>query len=247
MDHTFRKSLFVLLVLSSSLVCHAQKTYALQWKTDLSIVGLGLGSGTMGWSFGKKVKPFQPAELALLDRQDVFQIDRKATYLLSEKAAHASDVLFYAATLAPVLLLADPKISKEGGVVSLLYLETLTLAGGLTQMTKNLARRPRPYTYNPSAPMQLKQQRDARKSFFSGHTSSTAASCFFAAKVWSDFHPGNRWKPAVWTAAALIPAVTGYFRIRAGRHFFTDVTVGYVVGATVGWFVPYSHQGSRVQ
>jgi len=247
MGHTFRKLSFVILLLCCSLIGHAQKTYALHWQTDLSIAGLGLGAGTVGWAFGKKVKPFTQTELALLDRKDVFRIDRKATYWLSEKAAHNSDVLFYAATLAPVLLLADPKIRKEGGVVSLLYLETLTLAGGLTQMTKNLAKRPRPYTYNPDAPLPLKQQRDARKSFFSGHTSSTAASCFFAAKVWSDFHPGNKWKPAVWTAAALIPAVTGYFRIRAGRHFFTDVTVGYVVGATVGWVVPYLHQGSRFQ
>ncbi len=235
------------LLLCGSLIGHAQKTYALQWQTDLSIAGLGLGTWTVGWAFGKKDKPFISAELALLDRKDVYEIDRKATYLLSENAAHTSDALFYAATIAPIILLADPKIRKEGGVVSLLYLETLTLAGGLTLMTKNLAKRPRPYTYHPGAPMQLKQQRDARKSFFSGHTSSTAASCFFAAKVWSDFHPGNKWKPAVWTAAAVIPALTGYFRIRAGRHFFTDVTVGYLVGATIGWFVPYSHQGSRVQ
>jgi len=234
-----------LIILFSSQLLIAQKIYTLQWKTDLTLSGLGLVTGTTGWALGKKVKPFQPAELSLLDRKDVFPLDRKATYLLSEKAAHTSDILFYAATIAPIVLLADPKIRKEGGVVSLLYLETLTLAGGLTQMTKNLVRRPRPYTYNPSAPMPLKQQRDARKSFFSGHTSSTAASCFFAAKVWSDFHPGNKWKPAVWTAAAVIPALTGYFRIQAGRHFFTDVTLGYMVGASVGYLIPHLHQGSR--
>jgi len=84
--HTFKKSLFVFLVLCSSLVCHAQKTYALHWQTDLSIAGLGLGTGTVGWAFGKKVKPFTSAELALLNRKDVYKIDRKATYLLSEAA-----------------------------------------------------------------------------------------------------------------------------------------------------------------
>jgi membrane-associated phospholipid phosphatase len=245
MNHTFGRSTFVFIVLCFSLNCQAQNIYSLHWRTDLSITGLSMTTGSLGWGFGKTVKPFQPAELALLDRNDVFPIDRKATYLFSEKAAHTSDVLFYAATITPFLLLADPKIRKEGGVVSVLYLETLTLASGLTLMTKNLAKRPRPYNYNPDAPMQLKQQSDARKSFFSGHTSSTAASCFFAAKVWSDFHPGSKWKPAVWTAAAVIPAVTGYFRIRAGRHFFTDVAMGYVVGATVGWIVPYLHQRSR--
>ncbi len=234
-----------LAILFSSQLLHAQKAYTLHWQTDLTLSGLGLTSGTIGWTLGKKIKPLQAANLALLNRNDIFPIDRKATYWQSSRAARASDVVFYSATLAPILLLADPKIRKEGGVISVLYLETLTLAGGLTLMTKNLAKRPRPYNYNPDFPLALKLRSDARKSFFSGHTSSTAASCFFAAKVWSDFHPGSKWKPAIWTAAATIPALTGYFRIRAGRHFFTDVTVGYVVGATVGYLIPYLHQRSR--
>ncbi len=238
-----RKWLIIsLLFLISHQLLEAQKTYALHWNTDLPLSGLGLASGATGWALGKKVKPLQSAQIALLNRNDVFAIDRKATHSFSDKADRASNAVFYAATLAPVLLLADSKIRNESGVISVLYLETLTLNGGLTELTKNLAKRPRPYTYNPAAPLQLKQRRDARKSFFSGHTSATAASCFFAAKVWSDFHPGSKWKPVVWTAAALIPAATGYLRIRAGRHFFTDVVTGYAVGATIGWLVPYLHK-----
>ncbi|MDO8367025.1 MAG: phosphatase PAP2 family protein [Saprospiraceae bacterium] len=162
--------------------------------------------------------------------------------MLSEKAARASDVVFYAASLAPVLLLADSKVRKESGAISVMYLETMTLTGGLTLMTKNLSKRPRPYTYNPNASISLKQRRDARQSFFSGHTSSTAAASFFAAKVWSDLNPGSKWKPVIWAAAAGIPAVTGFLRVRAGRHFFTDVATGYALGATVGWLVPVLHQ-----
>jgi membrane-associated phospholipid phosphatase len=231
-----------LFCLISSLLLPAQKPYSLQWPADLGISGLGVATGTSGWFFGKRLKPLQAYELALLNRRDLWAIDRKATFRHSNQANKASDLVFYSAALAPVLLLLDPGIRKEGGVVSVLYLETLTLAGGLTLMTKNLAKRPRPYTYNPDLPLQLKQQRDARRSFFSGHTSSTAASCFFAAKVWSDFHPDSKWKPFVWAAAAGIPLVTGYLRIRAGKHFFTDVSVGYVVGATVGCLVPVLHQ-----
>jgi len=234
-----------LVILFSSQPLQAQKTYTLHWKTDLIASGLGLTTGTIGWTLGKKVKPLQAANLALLNRNDIFPIDRKATYWQSSKANRASDVFFYSATLVPILLLADPKIRKEGGVITVLYVETLSLAGGLTLMTKNLAKRPRPYNYNPDFPLALKLRSDARKSFFSGHTSSTAASCFFAAKVWSDSNPGNKWKPAVWTAAATIPALTGYFRMRAGRHFFTDVTVGYVVGAAAGFLIPYLHQRSK--
>jgi membrane-associated phospholipid phosphatase len=46
----------------------------------------------------------------------------------------------------------------------------------------------------------------------------------------------------VWGAAAIIPAVVAYFRIKAGKHFLTDNLVGYAVGATVGVLVPRLHQ-----
>jgi len=235
-------SIVSLLFLTTTLLLNAQNTYSLGLGTDLPLIGLGIGTSASGWALGKKIKPLQPDEIALLNRNDVFPIDRRATYLLSAKADRASDLVFYAATLAPVLLLADPKARKESGAISVMYLETIMLTGGLTIMTKNLAKRPRPYTYNPNSTLQLKQQRDARQSFFSGHTSTTAAASFFAAKVWSDLHPDSKWKPAVWAAAAGIPAVTGYLRIRAGRHFFTDVATGYALGAAVGWLVPVLHR-----
>lgn len=245
MNSHSKRAIIGLFCLFTSLLLPAQKTYSLNWKRDLAITGIGLATGSTGWYFGKKVKPLQAADIALLNRKEVFAIDRKATYLLSNKAGRASDILFYSATLVPILLLTDPKMRKEGWVISALYAETLTLTGGLTLMTKNLAKRARPYTYHPNMPLQLKQRKDARKSFFSGHTSSTAASCFFAAKVWSDFHPGNKWKPAVWAAAASIPAITGLLRIRAGQHFFTDVGTGYAVGATLGYLIPVLHQSKR--
>ncbi len=244
MTHLLRYATAGLLFLASTLLLQAQKTYALHWSADLSLTGLSAATGTASWAFGKKVKPLQADELNLLNRNDVFAIDRKATNWFSQKANRASDLVFYSATALPLLLLADPQIRKEGWVVSVLYLETLSLNAGITDLTKNLAKRPRPFTYNPDAPLPLKLRKDARKSFFSGHTSSTAASCFFAAKVWSDFHPDNQWKPLIWTVAAGIPACTGFLRIRAGRHFFTDVMVGYAVGATIGCLVPYLHRRS---
>ncbi|HLP95326.1 MAG TPA: phosphatase PAP2 family protein [Saprospiraceae bacterium] len=169
-------------------------------------------------------------------------MDRKSTHWQSNRAKKASDLIFYGATLAPLVLLADPNTRKEAAVISVLYLETLSLNSGLTELTKNLAKRSRPYTYNPDYPLAPKFGRDARKSFFSGHTSSTAASCFFAAKVWSDYHPGNRWKPLVWATAVTIPAITGFLRMRAGKHFFTDVAVGYSIGATIGYLIPVLHR-----
>ena len=75
----------------------------------------------------------------------------------------------------------------------------------------------------------------------------TAANTFFAAKVFSDYYPDSKWKPVVWTAAATIPAITGYLRVKGGRHFTTDVITGYAVGAAVGYLVPHFHKKKKAK
>ena len=58
----------------------------------------------------------------------------------------------------------------------------------------------------------------------------------------NDFYPDSKAKPIIWTSAALIPAITGYLRVKAGRHFTSDVLVGFLVGAAVGWVIPELHR-----
>ncbi len=124
-----------------------------------------------------------------------------------------------------------------------MWAEVMLLNGAATYLTKTLVDRPRPYAYanNPVDAADI-EGKEPLRSFFSGHTSMAAASTFFLAKVYSDYHPHNRWRYAVWTAAGALPAVTGFLRIQAGKHFPTDVMVGYVVGAATGYLVPFVHQ-----
>jgi membrane-associated phospholipid phosphatase len=82
------------------------------------------------------------------------------------------------------------------------------------------------------------------KSFFSGHTSQTAAASFFFAKVITDYHPTLKrgLKIGLWAFAITIPALNGTLRVLAGKHFPTDVMTGYVAGAATGWLVPQLHR-----
>ena len=84
----------------------------------------------------------------------------------------------------------------------------------------------------------------SRKSFFSGHTSQTAAACFYFAKVIDDYHPTLKKgiKRGIWIFAATVPAVNGYMRVKAGKHFPTDIITGYIVGAATGIIVPQLHR-----
>ena len=96
--------------------------------------------------------------------------------------------------------------------------------------------------YNDDVSLSQKSGRDARMSFFSGHTSTVAAFSFFGAKVFSDYSDNTTHKALVWTGAVILPAVVGYLRVRAGRHFPTDVIAGYLVGGAIGYLVPYPQQ-----
>ena len=64
------------------------------------------------------------------------------------------------------------------------------------------------------------------------------------AKVFSDYHPNSKQflKIAVWTFSISLPAVTGFFRVRAGKHFPSDVIMGYALGAVSGWIIPHLHK-----
>ncbi|MEZ4880043.1 MAG: phosphatase PAP2 family protein [Chitinophagales bacterium] len=46
----------------------------------------------------------------------------------------------------------------------------------------------------------------------------------------------------MWTGAAIIPAITGLCRYGAGKHFFTDVIVGYAIGSAIGIGIPQLHK-----
>jgi len=64
----------------------------------------------------------------------------------------------------------------------------------------------------------------------------------FYCQSFTEYLTDNTAKTLIWTAAALIPAVTGLSRINTHNHFPTDVIVGYIVGAAIGYLIPELHK-----
>jgi membrane-associated phospholipid phosphatase len=50
---------------------------------------------------------------------------------------------------------------------------------------------------------------------------------------------GYRWAPLAWSVGGAIAATTGYLRIAADKHWLTDVVVGALVGAGIGFALPF--------
>lgn len=177
-----------------------------------------------------------------IDMDDVPGIDRAALRMWSPSAHRTSNVVF---GVSSALALAGGIINQQGErplMPLAIAAESMLLTAGLTNTMKEWARRPRPYMYNADVPLSEHDSRRDFVSFWSGHTANLAACTFSVAYMvqHSDASPGA--KTASWIAASVLPASVAYLRVRAGRHFPTDVLMGYAIGAGVGLLVPYFHR-----
>ena len=90
-----------------------------------------------------------------------------------------------------------------------------------------MAQRQRPYSFYSK-----KDDEDSYKSFFSGHTSTAFAIGTSTAKMLTNYSDID--KKIVWISALGLASATGYFRIAADKHYFSDVFVGAIVGSLIG-------------
>jgi len=238
----YLKAFCLIAIVIFSLDIHAQSPYELSWKKDGGLVALGGITSGLGLYTRSNLQVFTNTDLAALNAQDVNAFDRFATNNYSRSADKASDVFWLGSHVLPFLFLTKKKTRKNFAVGALIYSEVLFITTGITLLIKSTAKRTRPFVYNSDAPLDKKLTKNARTSFLSGHTSITTANCFFTAKVFSDYYPESQWKPAVWATAAIIPAITGYLRVKAGKHYPTDTIAGYLLGATTGILIPHLHK-----
>jgi membrane-associated phospholipid phosphatase len=236
--------LFLALCITS--FSYSQSPYEVTWKKEIPYIATGIGSIGLAAYTQTLTELFTTDELMTLDPNDINRFDRIAIDNYSNNADMASDVLWIGSHAAPFLFLGDKKTRAHFDQIIIMYGEVAAINLGLTVICKNITQRPRPYVLNPDVSEDLKLTKQAKASLVSGHASMTAANTFFVAKVFSDFFPDSKWKPVVWTSAAVIPAVTGYLRVAAGRHYPTDVIAGYALGATIGVLIPHFHRNKNL-
>jgi hypothetical protein len=122
------------------------------------------------------------------------------------------------------------------------WLESFALTVLITQATKVIAGRERPYgrECDFSPPSDASCGGDSRReSFFSGHASlaATGAGLICANSIkrrsWGDGLVGRSLPCALGVGAAL---ATGILRMVSDKHWSTDVLVGWAVGGLIGFF-----------
>jgi membrane-associated phospholipid phosphatase len=233
-------SLVVIIALSISSVSHTQPVYQFEPKRDWLLLGSGCALTVGGLIAYNNVKPLTIDEINALNRSSINSFDRGAVRPF--RAGLTSDIATGISLAMPLVLLSDRRIRQEWPTVGVMWGEVLLLQSGLNAIIKSLTERVRPYAYDPGTPMNRKTETDARVSFYSGHTGTAAAMSFFTARLFSEYFPHSRSRTLVWGTAAVYPALIGMDRIRTGRHYPSDVIVGYITGAAIGYFVPALHK-----
>lgn len=216
--------------------------YELQPAREIALFGLGGGLSLTAHLGDRNLSSLDQKTINSLDAEKIVSFDRGATRQYSPVAADWSNRLLRAGVVTPIFWAGSRPVRHRALIVGTMLAQTMLIQDGITKSTKLLFKRNRPFLYNEEHALHNKLKTDARLSFFSGHTAATAALSFFSAQVFSDIYPESKWKPVVWGAAALLPAATGYARYRAGKHFPSDILIGYAVGAGIGMLVPRLHR-----
>jgi membrane-associated phospholipid phosphatase len=214
--------------------------YSLDLEKELAVYGVGGAMLIASMIVRSNIAPLTEEEVAALDPMDVPAFDRGT--ITSKKVVTAGDLLLLSSMFFPFTFFSHEETKKDINTLTVMTGEVFVLQLGLNFLVKALTQRVRPYCYDDNTPLTEKTTVSAKLSFYSGHTSTTAAMSFFVAKVFSDYLSSSSIKFVIWTSAAIYPALTGLLRLGSGSHFRSDIIVGYVTGALIGYLIPVLHK-----
>jgi membrane-associated phospholipid phosphatase len=218
------------------------------WATG-AICGVGSIANYLGISHLRKKNDLSFSEIQALNSANINRIDSWAFKQDPSKRStfkKFSDFALITSIALPAFLLFDKQIRLNGFDMLLMYLETMSVTTNIYEWSflgPNFQNKIRPVAYYDGIPYDERKSANNRNSFYSGHVASAAASTFFMAKVYCDSHPGiGNDKYLLYGAALIPPLILGYFRMKALKHFPSDVIIGLGVGAVCGILIPDFHR-----
>lgn len=236
----YNRIILILITILAFVNAGSSQYYTTSLKKDGATLALGAGLTGLAILFDSESNNPTLSQINALDPSGLNFLDRGTIKYNSSSAQTASDILLYSSATLPFITYFSKKCRADAGSIAIMALETALITNGITNIIKSSANRYRPFNYDPNVDLAVKFGSDSNHSFVSGHTSNTTAFAFLTARIITDLHPDMN-KKLIWTTAATIPAVIGFLRVRAGKHFPTDVIGGYIIGASIGYFIPSLH------
>ncbi len=237
--------LFILLFFT----CLCNSVFAQRQTYELRKIHIVYGSVSL-LSFGafyglqQKVTPLTELQVNALNPASIPSYDRVAIHHYDITARKLSNILIYSSFIAKAAIFRKES-KKDILAIGIVGYQTLLLSQAIANGFQLGVLRTRPYAYNPDVPLNMRTSRDARFSFFSGHTVTSSSLCFTTAFAYRMYYPESRYKKWVWASAIAIPALEGYLRVKAGKHYPSDVITGYLVGLGTSYLMHHLHKSKR--
>ena len=224
--------------------------YSFNKNVDIGVTSTIAAGAIAYYILNSRVEPLQYSDVEGLSSADLLSMNESAVAPYSSSNAKRSRRIALTGTitglgLQGITVLAASKHTgsfwEHAGIIGTMLLQVNGAAYYGAGIAKTTVLNPRPYVYDNSNALKS-LEKEARYSFFSRHTSVTAANTFFTAHVISNYYAPSAFTYSVWGAAAVLPAAVGFFRVQSGEHFPTDVIAGYAWGAACGLLIPYLHK-----
>jgi membrane-associated phospholipid phosphatase len=231
-------------LLFSTLPARAEQPFAV----DLRVEAPLLAAGGALWIVSEGLKPkLAPTDCRICGHNALDDaVQQGLLWQNVQPARRLSDALLFglvpALAFGSVMGVGQAEGDRRSAGENLLTLsETLVATSVLTQLTKFTAGRERPFlaTQRENG-LVVTHGPDDNLSFFSGHTSTTFALAVGAGSIAS--FRGYKQAPWIWGLGLPLAALTGYLRIAADRHYFTDVLTGALIGSAIGVLIPWLHR-----
>ena len=212
---------------------------------DVSIVAAAVITTAAAGTFALSRLPVTPSRW----EHEPFSSDERTRGVLSTTHSRIADVLLLSSIVTPVAVGAARDDDERAPKLAV-YAESLAVAGFLNGLAKYVVQRPRPHSYGTSPEAIAYTERrgaDGYLSFFSGHatlsfTSAVAGSYLYA---YGNGNSDTTSRAILWGVEMALASATATERVRAGKHFPSDVVVGAAVGTGVGLLVPRAHMSDR--
>ena len=210
---------------------------------DVSVVDAAVIATAAVGTFAFSRLPVAPSKW----QSEPFFFDEGTRGVQSTTHSTIADALVLSSVVVPVAAGAA-RDDDERAPKLVVYAESLAVAGLLNGIAKYVVQRPRPHSYgiSPEATAYTESRgADAYLSFFSGHATMAFTSAVAGSYLYAYGNNDTTSRAILWGVEMALASATATERVRAGKHFPSDVVVGAAVGTGVGLLVPRAHMSDR--
>jgi len=239
-----KKIIFIFLITLNLLSNENRNNWNIDYKTDIGITTISFLIGILPSKLVTQAPSYMKEQK--LDKNEINSFDSVSLKNYSPQSAKISDYLIIGMPLLSLGINGFNNSKSNFLNETVIFIETLAVSTALNTIVKFAVNRPRPYIYSNKASQEEKNKRDAYLSFYSGHSSFAFTTAVSFSSIMSHRYKKLWQKYIIWGTSLSLASTVAYLRVKAGKHFPSDVITGALIGSSIGWLIPHLHEKENI-